>query len=207
MDSLFDPHRTPQKKYPHWAVFETIVDDLHDYSRYVEFHAANFKTFSVHLTRLYLSICSEIDVVLKMVYTELGHTKKRPDINDYRRALTKAFPNFGRIRITIRSMDYEITPWDAWVTTVDKNPLWWGCYNKVKHERNIHFADANLENVLHSAAAFLVALMFLYKVEVQRSHLAPDFRIFGYPLDIAQLIRMGAHLEQQDMSTISVPRR
>src|ERR1700737_3553425 len=79
MGSLFDSHRTPQNKYPHWAVFETIVDDLHDYSRYVEFHAANFKTFSVHLTRLYLSICSEIDVVLKMIFTELGQTKKRPD--------------------------------------------------------------------------------------------------------------------------------
>jgi hypothetical protein len=104
-------------------------------------------------------------------------------------------------------MDYEITPWDAWVSTADKNPLWWGSYNKVKHERNIHFAHANLENVLLSASAFLVALMFLYKDEVQQNRLGPDFRVFGYPPDTAYLIRMGAHLQQQDMSTISVPRR
>ena len=141
-----------------------------------------------------------------MICTELGQTKKRPDITDYRRVLTKAFPNFARVRVTIRSMDYEITPWDAWVSTADENPLWWGSYNKVKHERNIHFAHANLENVLLSASAFLVALMFLYKDEVQKSRLAPDFRVFGYPPDTAYLIRMGAHLQQQDMSAISVPR-
>jgi hypothetical protein len=48
---------------PHWSLFEVIDEDLHAFSREVEFAAANLSTYSVTLVRLYLSICSEVDVI------------------------------------------------------------------------------------------------------------------------------------------------
>jgi hypothetical protein len=51
---------------PHWSLFEVIDEDLHAFSREVEFSAANFSTYSVTLVRLYLSICSEVDVIAKL---------------------------------------------------------------------------------------------------------------------------------------------
>ena len=45
MDSTFDSHRAPQIRYPHWSLYETVIDDLYEYSRHVEFHQDNFGRF------------------------------------------------------------------------------------------------------------------------------------------------------------------
>ena len=63
---------------PHWAFFETIDEDLHEYSRYLEFHRDNFKAYSVNLARLYLSICSEMHVLLKVICDKLCQPAKSP---------------------------------------------------------------------------------------------------------------------------------
>ena len=50
-------------KYPHWEYYLSIVEDLDAVSRYVHPLPDNFSTFSIELTRLLLSIGSEVDVV------------------------------------------------------------------------------------------------------------------------------------------------
>ena len=52
-----------------------------------------------------------------------------------------------------------LTPWKLWGE--DKNPDWWQSYNKVKHERNNHFNEATLKNVLDSMAGLLL-INYLY---------------------------------------------
>ena len=54
-------------RFPHWQFFESVDDELHSLSRIIEFAPENFCTFSVHLSRLYLSVGSEIDVVAKLL--------------------------------------------------------------------------------------------------------------------------------------------
>jgi hypothetical protein len=44
-----------------------IAEDLYAYSRYLEFNPKNYGAFSINLARLYLSICSEVDVLAKML--------------------------------------------------------------------------------------------------------------------------------------------
>jgi hypothetical protein len=46
--------------FTHWVFFQTIDEDLHAYSR-------NFSAFSINLARLYLAICSEVDVLARMI--------------------------------------------------------------------------------------------------------------------------------------------
>jgi hypothetical protein len=70
--------------HPHWALFQTIDEDLHEYPRYLEFQEDNFRPYSVNLARLYLSIGSEIDIVAKLFhilwcYTSFPFRARTPD--------------------------------------------------------------------------------------------------------------------------------
>jgi hypothetical protein len=161
----------------HWVFFETIDEDLHAYSKYLEFHDDNFPAFSINLARLYLSICSEVDVVAKMICDREGHPTKRSSIKHYRRVITKRYPAFAHFGVLIRPMRLVIWPWSEWKDTADQNPPWWNEYNDVKHERNTAFNRANLGNVIHSAAGLLVMLVYLYGDLIQNRRLKPNFRI------------------------------
>ena len=131
-----------------------------------------------------------------------AHLKaKRSNIDDYRRTVTTGYPNFPCVRILIRPLNCVVSPWKAWRTGDDENPAWWHSYN-VKHQRNRYFADANLQNVLTSAAALLVVLVFWYPEEVSKGYLGPDFKIFGFESDMWYLIQMGAHLRAEDLATV-----
>jgi hypothetical protein len=123
------------KTHPHWALFETVDEDLRAFSRHVEFDPANFPTYSVTLLRLYLSICSEVDVVAKLLCQRINAPlPSRPNIDHYRKALKPEYTNLSTVKITVRPMAYEILPWQAWEQ--DKNPDWWQKHQSVKHHRD-----------------------------------------------------------------------
>jgi hypothetical protein len=70
----------PNMPHTHWSFFELIDDDLHSLGRYVEFATDNYGTYSAHLTRLYLQICSEVDVIAKLLCKRIdpkGSSKHR----------------------------------------------------------------------------------------------------------------------------------
>jgi hypothetical protein len=127
--------------YPHWSLFQVIDEDLHAFSRHVEFAEANYSVYSVDLLRLYLSICSEVDVIGKLLCTRIGATlRERPDMVDYRKHLKRAYPNLSGLKITIRPLALSVVPWDAW--NQDANPEWWKKHQFVKHQRDQYFPDA-----------------------------------------------------------------
>jgi hypothetical protein len=167
--------------YPHWTMFEVIDEDLQEFSRQVEFAKPNFPTYSVTLVRLYLSICSEVDVVAKLLCQGIG-APNASNIDEYRESLKPKYPNLATLSIFLRPMpDIELTPWDSWNNTppANLNPTWWTEHNKVKHERNAHFEKANLGNVLSAAAGLFVLLIYLHKPELyDTGYLQPKFRIF-----------------------------
>ncbi len=124
--------------YPHWTMFEVIDEDLYEFSRQVEFEQPNFRTYSVALVRLYLSIGSEIDVVAKLLCQRDGVDPKAESIDQYRKSLQPKYPHLATLTIFLRPIperDKGLTPWDAWNNTPPANPTWWTVHNKVKHER------------------------------------------------------------------------
>ena len=85
--------------FTHWVFFQTIDEDLHAYSRYLEFHQKNFSAFSINLARLYLAICSEVDVLARVICERDGALKKRrPNIEDYRKIITGRYPAYSAFR-------------------------------------------------------------------------------------------------------------
>ena len=58
------------------------------------------------------------------------------------------------------------------------NPDWWQKHQLVKHQRDQHFAAANLGNVLHAAAGLLVFLTYWHQPELWRLRVNPTFHVF-----------------------------
>jgi hypothetical protein len=163
-------------RFPHWQFFESIDDDLYALSRIIEFEQANFPTHSVYLARLYLSICSEIDVVAKLLCKWIGPGKPTENIDSYRTVITGKYPNFSKLKIEMPAHGLHFQPWLLWDS--GKNPLWWKSYNNVKHERNEHYREANLGNVLESAAGLLAMLTYWHQPELYstKSGIEPRFK-------------------------------
>jgi hypothetical protein len=178
-------------RFPHWQFFESVDDELHSLSRVIEFAPENYATFSVHLTRLYLSICSEVDVVAKLLCARIEPKQTPRSISDYRALVTARFPNFSVLRIEMPSHALDFQPWLAWGSGT--NPQWWKSYNDVKHERSKYFSDANLRNVLESAAGLLVFLVYFYQPELydKSRPIQPDFEMMRVERRYAGVLRLG----------------
>src|ERR1035441_1425793 len=97
-------------RFPHWQFFESVDDELHSLSRTIEFCRENFSTFSVHLARLYLSVCSEIDVVAKLLCARIIPSETPRNIDDYGSLVTARFPNFSLLRIEMPSHALDFQP-------------------------------------------------------------------------------------------------
>ena len=157
-------------KHPHWYYFAALSDDLEKTVRFVEPTPDNFKTYSVEFARLYLAIGSEIDVVAKLLCNAVDPNAKLGGINTYRDVILKGFPQVPDVELTATRSEVSLVPWKDW--SAGTNPSWWACYNGVKHERDTHFRDANLENTLNALAGLMVLVGYLYAEDL-RDNLVP----------------------------------
>jgi hypothetical protein len=161
----------------HWNYFLSFDSDAKKLSRYIEFSSDNFKTYSIELVRLLLSIGSEVDVVAKLLCSKVDPNEKAQNIFDYRNILNPKFPKIRDMKILIPRYGLELIPWDNWKN--DKSPDWWSGYNEVKHNRDINFKKANLKNTLNSISGLFCLLLYYYKDEAENGALIPNPNLFS----------------------------
>ncbi len=154
---------------PHWQYLITLDSDLKEVSRYVEISLANFNTFSIEFVRLLLAAGSEIDVVAKLLCKEIDDSKRCENINDYCNVITTKYPKFHTMIIDIPQYEIQLIPWKPW--RGNSNPSWWKAYNDVKHQRDLHFKDANLENTINAVAGLYTMIWYLHYKNTQREKL------------------------------------
>ena len=145
---------------PYWQYFLTIEEELVKFSRYIEFHEDNYKTYSIELARIQLSVGSEIDVVAKLLCQNLGCQVAR-NICDYKTTLLATYGNLPDFVVEIPRYGLKFTPWKDW--RQDNSPNWWKSYNNVKHKRSSHYQEANLENVLQAMAGLIAINLYYLK--------------------------------------------
>jgi hypothetical protein len=163
----------------HWSFFEMIDEELHSLSRKVEFAEANFPTYSVYLAGLYVSICSEIDVVAKLLCKRINSDTKADNIQAYRQIIPTHYDFLPKLTITILPIPLDLMPWEIWQDMDSrKNPDWWESHQQVKHRRDEYFKEANLGNVLKSAAGLLVLLVYWDYLALARYELIARFHVF-----------------------------
>jgi len=146
----------------HWQYLETLDNDMDTISRYVDFTSDNFETYSIEFVRLILAFCSEIDVVAKILCEKISPSSKATSINQYRLIITKKYPKFHTLEIEIPKHNIQLKPWAEWGED-NKNPSWWSSYNKVKHNRDRAYKQANLINTLNALSALFALLFYLDK--------------------------------------------
>lgn len=146
-----------------------LEKDVFNTESYVTIEEDNYKTYSIQYAKLYLSICSEIDCLLKEICRNINSDTTANKINLYYPIVNGAFENFKQEGVYFKKQKIELYPWKKWEES--SSPKWWYYYNKVKHQRlelepdtNIpYYKFANLENVLNALAAlYIVEQYYLY---------------------------------------------
>ncbi|MCH4295917.1 hypothetical protein MJ923_16545 [Shewanella sp. 3B26] len=160
----------------YYQSFETDIENL---SRYIEICEDNFQTYSVELTRLYLSICSEVDVALKYLCNLLGACDVN-NINDYSRAIKKWCPELIDKKVSLKGCSVYFSPW-AELHNAD-NTTWWREHNDVKHGRIQHYKNASLKNVLTAfCALYTINVFIVFKQSCKQDPMAKfDFASMLY---------------------------
>jgi hypothetical protein len=166
----------------HWNYYLAIEKDLEHLSRYIEFAPANLGTYSIELVHILLSASSEVDVVTKQLCNLLSPGMQHNTINDYRATIQSKLGSLISEPVTVNRFGLTFRPWENWVG--ESNPDWWRSYNKVKHERNSYFQEANLQNTVNAVGALLLTTIYFYKYAFSFEAKAPvNFRETTRQLD------------------------
>jgi hypothetical protein len=149
---------TPAKV--HWNYFLALEQDTEQLARYVEFCEPNYSVFSVEIAHILFAAASEVDVVAKLLCAQVAPDAPRANINDYKAALLPAIVELPDMEVFVPRYGLSFRPWSNWAG--QQNPLWWRSYNKVKHERDVHFNQATLKNALNALGALLILTFHYY---------------------------------------------
>ncbi len=144
----------------HWNYFLAIEEELEKISKYVDF-SGNDDVYSIEIAKLFLSACSEVDVILKQLCKSLNPQSSASSINAYFAEISNKINRFNNFEVTIPRLGLTLHPWEDW--TDNNPPFWWQHHNKVKHHRHEHFEKANLKNCLNSVAGLYIAVLYLYQ--------------------------------------------
>ena len=78
----------------HWNYFLALERDMEVVARYIEFAVPNFQVYSIELAHLLFAAASEVDVVSKLLCSELEPSAPRKNnINAYKAVLLRALPD------------------------------------------------------------------------------------------------------------------
>jgi hypothetical protein len=158
----------------HWDYFRSLEDDFAKTDRYVQICKDNFETYSVEYTRLFIAICSEIDVCLKLLCVSVNNKFEGREMKAYRKELMKSrYKWYPEACVDMRGRFIMSMPWEEWSN--GKAPDWWSAYNDVKHRRDQHFAKGNLENTIDALAGLFVVLTGLCSSVINES------QVFRHP--------------------------
>lgn len=145
----------------HWNYFLAIEKDLEKISRYIEFCSDNLQTYSIELAHILLSASSEVDVIMKQLCSIVAPGGAFDNINQYKATITALIPDLINEPISIPRYGMSYRPWENWNGA--DNPEWWKSYNRVKHQRNNHYSEANLHNTINSVGALLITSTYYYR--------------------------------------------
>lgn len=143
----------------HWRYFLALEEDVERTTRYVEPHPSNYRTFSIEYARLILGICSEVDVVAKVLCASINPKAMVDNMDDYRALIGAKYPKFHTVKILVPRFELAMEPWKEW--REGANPGWWKDHQKVKHQRHQFFALADLEHCIVSAAGLFSLVLYL----------------------------------------------
>ena len=158
--------------------FLIIQKDLQELIEFIEPSDINLKTYSFRIHQLLIRACIEIEANFKAIlreniYNPLYQSGKKCgkprlesewNIKDYQIVNKTHHLDSYKVGIPIWNEREKIfRPFESWKN--DEPLIWYQAYNKSKHDRMDHFADANFENLLMAISGLFVLLSSQFKTE------------------------------------------
>lgn len=141
-----------------WNYFLSLEQDLDETSRFVEPRGQE-NVYSFEFAKILILSCTEIESVFKHICKVVANTSVGT-MADYKSIILNRFPRITEAKVSVRRLGTSIYPFMGW----DTGKLsWWDAYQKVKHDRGMHFTDATYRNVLYSVAALYILIFYLAK--------------------------------------------
>lgn len=147
---------------PFWEYFLAIEEDLERCTRYVEFCEGNYGTSSLEFARIIMASGAECDTVMALLCKSIGSPRVVRSITDRFQTVAGKYPKFVDHEVEIPRYGIVCRPWETWSATT--GPDWWKMgYNKIKHERDKFFKNANLKYAIGATAGLLCTLLYYYR--------------------------------------------
>ena len=182
----------------YWKYFISLEQQFLETGRYVEFDIVNNgKTYSIEYLKLFQAVCSEIDVVGKVLAKELDSSIKpnnKPGLNEWWFFITNVDADIIEKKCSLFG-ENAIQPWKGFIVVKNPNtkakhyilednantPSWWVDYNNVKHKRTdrddggaTNYTKANLQNLLSAfAALFIIEVKLMETVSRDNGETVP----------------------------------
>ena len=146
---------------PYWDYFLSIEADLEQCGRFVEFSEDNFSTYSIQFARIIMAGSSEFDNVVKALCKTISPDRSPNNMTKYRPIIYSKYPKFFDCEVSFYRYKLPFKPWRNWTT--ENTPDWWSKgYNKIKHNRDTYFKQANLKNAILSTAGLFLGILYYY---------------------------------------------
>lgn len=147
----------------------------------------NSLVYSNEYIKQYQAICSEIDVVMKLICKEIHNKGNVKSIPEYAELILNDWPDIVLQKVCVKHQ-FILQPFKIWKikdeTNDYKSPTWWINYNEVKHHRLEKYKKANLKNVINALAGLYILELYFVK-EIGRNSNDKDV-----PNDISKLFNL-----------------
>lgn len=182
-----------------WDYYLELEREFLEIEKFIPVDSINSTTYSLQYLKLFLSICSEFDVVFKDFLSFKNH-KGNPEnwkIHDYENFIKNEYPDFCSKEICY-NFKQKIIPFKDWNN--GKKLSWWKIYNDCKHHRLdennglINYKLANQNNILLSFSALYQLELYFYCDILKSLHPEEDliiptptsriFKIINWPYNV-----------------------
>ena len=183
-------------KETYWRYYLSLEAQVVELERFIEFDLrVNGNTYSARLLELYQAICSEVDVIGKILAKECDASfvhNGKTGIMSWWYVIQNCYSSIQSEQVFFKKT--TLIPWKKFFVekkdsryvissaVADSSiPAWWTSYNKVKHSRTdndcnglAYYSHANLANVIYALAGlYILETMLVEKVNA---------RVFGSSL-------------------------
>ena len=142
-----------------------LLQKLSEILLYVEPSIKSKKTYSHKLRELLILSCTEFENQISSILTKhnIPPIGRNYNTNDYVIINKMAYLYNYVINFKNYSMFSKIMPFKNWnANNPTKSLKWYDSYNKTKHNKNLHFNEATLDNVINSIASNIIMYCVKY---------------------------------------------
>jgi hypothetical protein len=132
-----------------------LQHDLRRLFEYIEPTDRNACTHSLRVHEILLRACIEVEANCKAILLENGYQKKQMTMKDYRKIEKSHRLSAFKVKAPFWRGASVRRPFESFGAVT---PAWYKAYNATKHDRHIHFKQANLQNAIDAVAGVQVLL-------------------------------------------------